>query len=743
MNKMKKILCLLFAMLMVAGTFVVTASAGSAYQTYVYDIYGEALYSPDAYVASEYVDWKYMTANVTAEEKGLEGKEAEEFEEELAIPLTEPGDMITDLAGNIYIADTANNRIVVLDPHYKINFFIKGFGNDQGVPDMLTAPQGLYVTEANDKYNTRMIWVCDTGARRIVVFDEYGEFVKIIDEPTSTLFDEDAVYTPVAIAVDAYNRLYVVSSTTYQGIIVMTDNGTFTGFIGAQAVSLSAWEILWRRFQTEEQRKQAELNISTEFNNITINRNMNLVYVTTSTIDPGNVSGFIKGGGTDGTYSPVKLLNANGTEIMRRNGFWPPAGEVDWADGATDAITGVSTIIDAAVGPLNTWSLIDEKRNRVYTYDFNGNLLFAFGDEGTQLGNLGTSGIEAITYQDTNMLLLDKTNNSVTVFKRTEYGDILLQAIEAENSQQFDLAINLWTEVLKRNSNFDSAYVGIGQAMFRNKDYASSLTYFESAYDTGNWSASYKEIRKQWMSDYFLVLILIIVAIIVAVSFFFSWINKLNKRVATSGKKRHFGHEIAYGFYIIFHPFDGFWDLKHEKRGSVRGAIFYIVLAIAAFYYQGIGSGYLIDPFKNGAGVWSQILGVLIPLFLFILANWCLTTLFEGEGSFKDIFIATSYSLVPIPLLIIPATIYSNFCIATEVDLISLLGTIAFVWLGMLIFFGTMVTHDYSMGKNIITVAGTIVAMVFIMFIAILFTTLVTKIVSLITNIVTEIQYRV
>jgi hypothetical protein len=428
---------------------------------------------------------------------------------------------------------------------------------------------------------------------------------------------------------------------------------------------------------------------------------------------------------------------------MRRSGFWPPAGEVDWAKGSTDAITGVSTIIDAAVGPLNTWSLIDEKRNRVYTYDFNGNLLFAFGDEGTQLGNLGTNGIEAITYQDTNMLLLDKTNNSMTVFKRTEYGDILLQAIEAENSQQFDLAIDLWTEVLKRNSNFDSAYVGIGQAMFRNKDYHSSLTYFESAYDTGNWSASYKEIRKQWMSDYFLVLVLIIVAIIVGVALFFSKINKLNKRVATSGQKRHFGHEIAYGFYIIFHPFDGFWDLKHEKRGSVRGAIFFIVLAIAAFYYQGIGSGYLIDPFKNGASIWSQILGVLIPLFLFVLANWCLTTLFEGEGSFKDIFIASSYSLVPIPLLIIPATIYSNFCISTEVDLISLVGTISFIWLGMLVFFGTMITHDYSMGKNVITVAGTIVAMVFIMFIAILFTTLVTKIVSLITNIVTEIQYRV
>ena len=33
----------------------------------------------------------------------------------------------------------------------------------------------------------------------------------------------------------------------------------------------------------------------------------------------------------------------------------------------------------------------------------------------------------------------------------------------------------------------------------------------------------------------------------------------------------------------------------------------------------------------------SQIVSVLIPLFLFVTANWCLTTLFDGEGNYKDI----------------------------------------------------------------------------------------------------------
>jgi hypothetical protein len=93
-------------------------------------------------------------------------------------------------------------------------------------------------------------------------------------------------------------------------------------------------------------------------------------------------------------------------------------------------------------------------------------------------------------------------------------------------------------------------------------------------------------------------------------------------------------------------------------------------------------------------------------------------------------------------MIIIPTTIISNFLIPAELGIISVINAFAFVWAGMLIFFGMMVTHDYSMGKNILTTLGTILGMVIIMFIAILFSTLLGKLVSFITNIVTEIQFR-
>ena len=720
MKKLSAILCIVFVLVMLLSVPV----GAKSYQTYTYSLDGYALYSPDAYVPD---------ATISSDHIGLKGT-ADSVEQ----PIKEPADLEVDDEGNVYIADSADgiaSRIIVMDRYYKLKFIIHDFINDQGNPDELAGPEGVFITKDT-------IFVCDTDKNRIVTFDREGNFIDIIKQPESELFEENSVYKPVAVAVDEFDRLYVVSSTTYQGVIVMTRNGDFTGFIGAQKVALSAWQIIWRKFQTEEQRAQTEKAISTEFNNIAITDD-GFVYVTTDSLSEGKQASAMKGKSKSGDYAPVKLLNAAGEEIMRRNGFWPPAGEVATANmggAGSDAPSGVSKIQDVAVGPEKTWSIIDGKRSKVYTYDFDGNLLFIFGDSGQQLGNI--SNIGAVVYQEDKMLLLDKTNDTFTVYRRTEYGDILIQALKHQNERQFDVAVDDWTEILKRNSNYDAAYIGIGQSLYRNGEYEESIEYFKAAYDTSNYENSYKEIRKEWISKWLLLIPLGVAAICVAWMFFMRYCNKINSKAAVAGGKRNFKEELLYGFHIIFHPFDGFWDLKHEKRGSLRASIVYLLLTVLAFFYQAVGSGYAINQQIVYTTIIDQALSVLVPIALWSVANWCLTTLFDGEGSFKDVVIAMGYSMIPLILTVVPTTIASNFIVASETGILELITTIGFIWTGILIFFGMMVTHDYSMFKNILTSLGTIIGMVFIMFIGILFTTLLGKVVSFITNIVTEITYR-
>ena len=707
MKKLSRILALAACLILVIGCLPV--SAITPYSTYTYSIDGFALMSPDAYVPDRQIDSAYMGVTPA---------------------IDDPRDLVVDDNRNIYIADAANNRIVVLDRYFKLKFYIDSFNNGQGVPDSLKNPSGVFVT---DDY----IYVADTDNNRIVMFELDGAFHKIIEEPDSDVFPEGSIYKPVAIAVDAYGRIYVISSTTYMGVIAINEDGDFQGFIGAQKVTIDALTILWRRFQTDEQRKLSQQYVSTEFNNITIDEN-GFIYVTTSSIDENQQQAAIRS--KSGTYAPVKKLNTAGADIMKRNGFFGPGGEVNITNISTAEITGASKIIDVAVGPENTWSIIDEKRSKVYTYDSEGNLLFIFGDKGQQLGNIQS--IEAIAYLDDEILILDKTADNITVFRRTEYGNLLLSAIRNTNERQYDTTVNYWTEILKRNNNFDTAYIGIGKSLYRSAEYEESLSYYKSAYDTTNYSESFKEIRKAWISKYIALIPIVVIVLVVLLVLFNKYAAKLNKKTQLKKGRKTFWEELIYANHVIVHPFDGFWDLKHEYRGSVRASFVWLALTVATFYYQSVGTGYVFNPRQNYSTILIQLTGVLVPVLLWTVSNWCLTTLFDGEGSFKDIFVATCYALVPLPILIIPSVIISNFSVASEATIINLLVSIAFIWCGLLIFFGTMVTHDYTFGKNVITSLGTIVGMGIIMFIGILFSTLLAKIVSFISSIVIEITYR-
>ena len=779
MKKLFSVVCILFVAVMVLALPV---SAATPYQTYTYSIEGTALHSPDAYTPERTVDNKYIgldnvdvlckyhptfkaelesmnekkaafdaVAKIYAADKDEYKNAKKAYDDALAAykksydklsSMSNPTDIEVDSEGNVYIADKNNSRIIVLNRYYKLKFILASFYNRQGIMDNLNQPQGVYITADNPIDGSEgKIYVCDTEAYRIVTFDHEGNFLDIIPQPESELFDSSSTYKPIALAVDNYNRLYVVSSTTYQGIIVMTEEGEFTGFVGAQKVTISAWDRIWRRFQTDEQRAQSESYVPTAFNNITLTGDF--IYATIKLEDKyeSNVLSSITS--KTGDYSPVKMLNASGDEIMRRNGFFGPAGEVDHARlSPSDKIYGSSTVVDVAVGPEKTWSIIDQKRSKVFTYDFDGNLLFAFGDMGRQLGNITSQSLAGIVYQGDSMLLLDKTTASFTVYNRTDYGDLLIGALANQNQRKNDQAIEDWEEIRKRNSNFDAAYIGIGTALANEKKYAESLDYFMEAYDTENYSTSFKELRQEWISKYILLVPVAVIAIVFACTKFLGFAKKYNKRVSTTKGKRTYIQELMFTFHVIFHPFDGFWDMKHEKRGSVRAGVTILGVTILAFYYQAIGQGYVMNPTGNYSTIFSVILSVLVPLALWVISNWCLTTLFDGEGSFKDIFIATTYSLAPLPIVMVPVTIASHFILTSEISLLTLFTTIGFIWAGILIFFGTMVTHDYTMGKNVITTLGTIVGMVAIMFITILFSTLLGKMVSFVTNIVTELQYR-
>ena len=723
-SKLTKIILLSLVLVMIFGT--VYASAFTSYDTYTYSIDGEPLKSPSAYQPSDTITSKKM--GLTEKFGGKELKNA--------------ADIVTDDESNVYIADKDNNRIVVLNKYYSAVAVIESYVDEYGRQQTLKAPEGLFVTDKRITADgNSYIYVCDTGNSRVVIFDREYNYVKTLNKPASELVDS-AAYKPSSIAVDIYGRIFVVSKSCFEGVIVMSSDGDFTGFIGAQKVTYSLIEMIWRRFQTKEQRKNQAANISVSYNNITVD-DAGFVYITNNNLDESKQFAAIKSKKAD--FSPVKKLNAAGDEIMKRNGFFDPGGEV--AVNTLHPTLGVSSIIDVAIGAENSWSILDEDRSRVFTYNQNGELLFAFGDMGDQLGN-GEKFV-AITYHkvgSTNYLLaLDNsaTGYKITVYSPTDYCLTIMNALRNQNEHNYSASIKDWQAVLTRNNNFDLAYIGIGKALYNQGKYEEAMEMLASAYETAQYSKAFAETRKELLGYILIPLLIAVIVVAVLAAKFLGWAKKKNKATSLKVGRKTYLEELLFVFHLQFHPFDGFWDLKHEQRGSVRGGLTIMGITIIAFFYQSIGRGYIFNPRDTYSTIFAQILSIAVPVLLWCLGNWCLTTLFEGEGSFKDIFIATTYSLAPLPLLVIISTVLTNVLTAQEGSMINLLVTFGYIWVGFLLFFGTLVTHDYSLTKNVAIVLFTIVAMVVIMFVAILFSSLLVKMVTFIVSLFTEIGNRV
>lgn len=733
-NKLVKIVLLTLVALTLFGTMSV--SAYEPYKTYTYSIDGMPLESPHAYQPD--------VETYGSSDMGL------------SVPLNGVTDMVADKNGNLYLADAGNNRIVVLNKRdYKVIRTIDSYVDEYGRTQTFNKPSGVFVTGDSMALDSGkdILYVCDTDNDKIVIFDvKEGDpvYMRTILKPDPEgKFLSDAEYTPTAIAVDKYGRIFVVSRDCYQGIIVLSGLGDFTGFIGSQKVTYDFFDQLWKKFQTTEQKASSTQNLPAPFNNLAVDKN-GFVYATVSfdvndTAERQKQFESIKS--KDPGYSPVKKLNSMGKEIMYRNGFFDPGGEVNVLSAYE-----VSDIIDIAMGDQGTWTILDSKRLRTYTYDQNGNLLFAFGSTGNQVGN-GNKFV-AMTYQIVydekkdddiyNIVMLDSTELGyhLSVYHPTEYCDTIMAALENENNYNYSEMISYWDEVLTLNTNFDLAYIGKGKAYFSQGKYDEAMEMLATAYETSYYSDAFEEVRKNFLKVWLFPLIIVLIAVIVLFAKFMGWAKKKNKAVSLKVGKKTYGEEMLYVFHLIFHPFDGFWDLKHEKRGSVRAATTILGITILAFFYQAIGRGYIFNPRDNYSTVFIQVISVLVPVLLWVIANWCLTTLFDGEGSLKDIYIATCYSLAPLPVFVIISTILTNVFTITEGSMVNLLVTIGYVWVGILLFFGMVVTHDYSTGKNVITTLGTIVAMAVIMFIIILFSSLVIKMVTFIIAIFTEIANR-
>ena len=216
-----------------------------------------------------------------------------------------------------------------------------------------------------------------------------------------------------------------------------------------------------------------------------------------------------------------------------------------------------------------------------------------------------------------------------------------------------------------------------------------------------------------------------------------------SKNPARKAKWDRYVSSMKYAKYVLFHPFDGFWDLTHEKRGSFAAATTYLVLFLLTRIVQLMFTNFqFINAPLQYINVFEQVLSLLLPFLILCLANWSMTTLFDGKGRFIDIYIAMCYALVPYTLIQLPLVFISNMIAFDEAAFYTVLMSASSAWCIFLVFVGLMQVHDYSPGKTLIFIVVTIVGAMIIIFLLLVFFSLLGDAASYFISLYREIAFR-
>ena len=136
------------------------------------------------------------------------------------------------------------------------------------------------------------------------------------------------------------------------------------------------------------------------------------------------------------------------------------------------------------------------------------------------------------------------------------------------------------------------------------------------------------------------------------------------------------------------------------------------------------------------------MLSILLPLLIWCVANWSLTTLFEGKGRMRDIYLGSAYSLTPYVLIQLPLILISNMVTVEEGAFYSVLSSISLIWCGLLLVVAMMMIHDYSLGKTLAFMVMSVFGMLVIIFVMMLFFSLVSDGIAYFVSLYKELSFR-
>ncbi|MCX4356525.1 MAG: YIP1 family protein [Oscillospiraceae bacterium] len=196
-------------------------------------------------------------------------------------------------------------------------------------------------------------------------------------------------------------------------------------------------------------------------------------------------------------------------------------------------------------------------------------------------------------------------------------------------------------------------------------------------------------------------------------------------------------------FYIMRHPFEGYEDLRWKKAYNMKVAMVIVAIFFIVSICDQLLTGFLHN--YSMTKVFNIVPVIIQSILLFVtwvVGNWALCTLFNGEGTMRNICVNTAYALVPYIIGRIINIILSNCLTRDEATFLTFVNIITIGYSALLLISGMKTVHQYNFWQTIVSMLFTIVAMVIIIILAVLLVSLFQQVYLFVYAIYTELLYR-
>ena len=691
------LICLLVLM---TSLFSVTASAEGISEnqdSYLYTYWQESVNAPAGYALNKIIDGKAMGVS----------------------DLNAPSDFfVFDEESELYLLDSGNGRVIVLDLEYKTKrtidaFYLKGEALD------IKGAEGIFVNKNN-------IVIADTVNSRVIVADKEGRVSLCLTKPNATSYGEETVFNPTKVVVDTAGNFYVVCKGVYKGAVVFDPAGKYVGFYGSNEVTLTLKVIanaFWKKILNETQTSQMISAVPVEFSNLDID-NEGFIYSSTKS-------------DSENRKKTIRKLNFAGDNILKADAA-PVANKFGTLDFDLDTVFSDTQFSDVNIAPDGIISAVDTVSGQVYQYDQDGRLVGIFAGYGKYEGSFENP--SAIEFFGGNYLVLDAKKNNLSVFSKTDYGKQLFTAISLYNSGKYEQSFALWEDILRKNSNCEVAYQGMADALYSLGRAEESLKYYKLAYDQEGYSEAFEKVRGDFLKDNFALLMIILAAICI-LPFVLMRVkrkNKIDSRQVLVDRA-----PWKYPFRMMLHPADTCQDMRYLKkdRYPISFVILFVWYAAAVIKAQFSGFLFNLNPIGN-VNILLIFLSTVGIFAVFTISNWSISTLTDGEGNYKQIFCVCSYALIPAIIGMLVTTLLSNVLILEEAMFVDWIYWITAGYSIVLMVIGLKYEHQYEGANTILNFVFSAIGLLLILFLILLLFSLMQQFYVFVRTVLFEISIR-